>query len=407
MESECIMKTDFLLIQDLVDCLCGVELHLVSNTRQGIQAVMRKIFQGMLPEEDPESALLRSLLELQEGCIYELSGPVDLQFSFFSCQGQLLVIGPCRTGIFTQAQMLQQLQPLRMKPEQRKALIDYCMQQPILSYEKLHRLMALIAQRLLGSAAPIPFQMLDYPWNAEQRRQILLGAEARQIDEIRIIEGRYEASAALTEAVKQGNLSLALHFIEKMRSLPEDLVRNPNPLRNAQNLCIILNTQLRHALEEEGIWAYRLDEISSGIARQIETFKTTDAANAYFGEILRQYCALAQEKAQKDLSPFARQAILYIKAHLSDNFSVRDAAKALLVNPDYLSARFHQETGIPMISYVNQQRVQQAAALLRRTDMQIQQIAAAVGYNNTSYFTRQFVKFQGMTPRAYRSGNHR
>ncbi len=399
------MDTDFLLIQNLVDCLCGVELHLVPNTRQGTLELVHRIFQGMLPEAYPESALLRSLLDLQEGCVYELSGPVDLQFSFFTCRGQLLVIGPCRTGIYTRAQMLQQLQSLRMKPEKLKAFTDYCMGQPVLPYDKLHRLTVLVAKKLLGSAAPIPFQRLDYQWNEERRRQILLGAETRQIDEIRIIEGRYEANAALTEAVKQGNLSLAFHYVQKLGTVSNDLVRNPNPLRNAQNLCIILNTQLRHALEEEGVWAYRLDEVSGGIARQIETLKTVEAANAYFGEILRQYCALAQEKEQKDLSPFARQAVLYIKAHLADNLSVKEAAKALLVNPDYLSARFHQEVGIPMISYVNQQRVQQAAALLRRTDMQIQQIAAAVGYNNTSYFTRQFVKFQGVTPRAYRKGD--
>ncbi len=394
------MLTDFLFIQSLTDTLCGVRLQLMPNTRQDILEFVAQVFRGMLPETCPESQLLRSLLELQEGCLYELSGPADLQFSFFAWEGQLLVAGPCRTGLLTQQQLQQQL--LRIYPGKLRSFTDYCMQQPVLSYEKLHRLTVLLAQRLMGSSLPIPFQQMDYQWNPEKLRQLLQVPELQKADEIRIIEGRYEASAALNEAVKQGNLSLAFQFIEKMHTIPEDLVRNPNPLRNAQNLCIILNTQLRHALEEEGIWAYRLDEISGTIARQIESLKTLDAANAYFGEILRQYCALAQEREQKHLSPFARQAILYIKSHLSDNFSVKDAAKALLVNPDYLSARFHREVGIPMISYVNQQRVQQAAALLRRTDMQIQQIAAAVGYNNTSYFTRQFVKFQGLTPRAYR-----
>jgi two-component system response regulator YesN len=55
------------------------------------------------------------------------------------------------------------------------------------------------------------------------------------------------------------------------------------------------------------------------------------------------------------------------------------------------------------IDFLNRERVTQAAALLRRTNMQIQHIASAVGYNNTSYFTRQFVRVYSDTPSQYRT----
>ncbi len=398
------MDMDFRFIQDLVDCLCGAEVHLAPNTRAGMMEAVRRVFHSILPEDLPGDALIRDLTELEADCIYELSGPVDLQFAFFldSKSGQVLIVGPCRTNALNRAQMVQQLQPVHMKPDKLRSFVDYCLQQPVVSYDTLHRLAVLIARQLTGQEGPVPFQRLDYHWNEERRRQILMVAEAQTPDEIRIIEGRYEASAALTEAVKQGNLSMALRFIQKMGGIPEDLVRNPNPLRNAQNLCIVLNTQLRHALEEEGVWAYQLDELSSDIGRRIEGLKTLEAANAFFAEILQQYCILSQERELRQLSPFGRLAVTYIHSHLTDNLTVKEAARALLVNPDYLSTRFHQEVGIPFISYVNQERIKQAAALLRRTSMQVQQVAAAVGYNNTSYFARQFLKFQGVTPTAYR-----
>ena len=76
---------------------------------------------------------------------------------------------------------------------------------------------------------------------------------------------RYEASAALTEAVKAGNLSLALRLIQDMYTGITSMVRNPDPMRNAQNMCIILNTQLRHAMEEQKIHPYRLDMVSGEI----------------------------------------------------------------------------------------------------------------------------------------------
>ncbi len=398
------MDKDLQFIQELVDCTCKMQVQLVPNTREGMRECIRGVFQDRILPEQADNALLRSLQDLEPDCIYELSGPVDLQFAVFCCAatGQLLMLGPCRRGDMSREQLLRNLQPLHMDAEKRQGFAEYCLQQPVVSYETLHTLAALLARRMLGRDGPVPFQTLDYQWNADNRRRIMQSAAFQELERVRIIEVRYEASAALTEAVKQGNLSLAYQFIGKMSDIPEDLTRNPNPLRNAQNLCIILNTQLRHAMEEAGVPPYRLDQVSSGIAGQIEKFKSVAALTPFYGEILRRYCALAQERDQMELSAFGRLAVTYIRSHLSDNLTVKEAAKALLVNPDYLSDRFHKEVGVPFITYVNRERIKQAAALLKRTDLQIQQIASAVGYNNTSYFAKQFLRFQGMTPREYR-----
>jgi AraC-like DNA-binding protein len=58
--------------------------------------------------------------------------------------------------------------------------------------------------------------------------------------------------------------------------------------------------------------------------------------------------------------------------------------------------------GMTFIDFVNKERTDQAASLLRHTNLQIQQISAAVGFNNTSYFAKQFLRFQGVSPSLYR-----
>lgn len=50
-------------------------------------------------------------------------------------------------------------------------------------------------------------------------------------------------------------------------------------------------------------------------------------------------------------------------------------------------------------------RMQQAAFLLTTTKMTIMDIALAVGYENTSYFHRTFLKYHGMSPRSFRLSN--
>lgn len=223
-----------------------------------------------------------------------------------------------------------------------------------------------------------------------------------KIAHMRQVEMRYEFSAVLTDAVKRGNLSLAIHMISKYSPGEQTTVRNTNPLRNAQNYCIVLNTQLRHALEESGIHPYRVDRLSNQIGMQIEQVNSLSEIPDFFSQIIRKYCRLVQEHTYPNLKPLANLAVTYIKEHLVDNLTVKDTAKALTVNADYLSTLFHREVGMSFIDFVNRERTAQAAGLLRHTNLQIQQIATIVGYNNTSYFAKQFLRFQGITPSHYR-----
>ena len=63
----------------------------------------------------------------------------------------------------------------------------------------------------------------------------------------------------------------------------------------------------------------------------------------------------------------------------------------------------HIETGLQSItSYAILYRMETAARLLRRSDLNIQQIIAQVGYENTSYFYRLFHERYGLSPREYR-----
>lgn len=163
-----------------------------------------------------------------------------------------------------------------------------------------------------------------------------------------------------------------------------------------------MNTQLRHTLEKSGIHPYQVDKLSNEVGIEIEQLKSTNQLPEFFSRVIHRYCRLVQEHAYPNLKPLTNLAVTYIKEHLADNLTVKDTAKALTVNANYLSSLFHRDMGITFIDFVNKERTNQAAALLQHTNLQIQQIASAVGYNNTSYFAKQFVRFQGVSPSHYR-----
>ena len=68
----------------------------------------------------------------------------------------------------------------------------------------------------------------------------------------------------------------------------------------------------------------------------------------------------------------------------------------------YVSECVRAQTGRTYKELLQKHRMETAARLLRRSDMNIQQIISLVGYENTSYFYRLFHERYGQSPREYR-----
>ncbi|MDQ8179601.1 AraC family transcriptional regulator [Pelagicoccus sp. SDUM812005] len=64
---------------------------------------------------------------------------------------------------------------------------------------------------------------------------------------------------------------------------------------------------------------------------------------------------------------------------------------------------FRQHTGTSPINYLNELRIQRTAELLNNTDRTIKSIAYELGFEDPLYFSRNFRKCVGLSPRAYRS----
>lgn len=96
------------------------------------------------------------------------------------------------------------------------------------------------------------------------------------------------------------------------------------------------------------------------------------------------------------------EAVLQVQDWLDINFSqenrIADLAKQFNFSERNLKRRFQLATQISPNQYLQQVRVDKAKKLLLTTEMNVQQIAYAVGYENVSFFIRVFNKITGCTP---------
>lgn len=91
----------------------------------------------------------------------------------------------------------------------------------------------------------------------------------------------------------------------------------------------------------------------------------------------------------------------YIEEHYRDG-ELSKLAEELHYDLYWLSKEVKKRTGKTYTELVQTKRLNQAAYLLGTTSMAIIEVAAAVGYENVSYFHRIFQKHFGVTPRGYR-----
>jgi len=101
-------------------------------------------------------------------------------------------------------------------------------------------------------------------------------------------------------------------------------------------------------------------------------------------------------------SLLVKQAAAYIQQNYTQSFSLEELAESIGVSRSYLSRIFKMDTGISPWDYLNRFRIQKAKELLLLTDESITAVAADVGYEDASYFSRVFLELAGCSPRAYR-----
>ncbi len=96
------------------------------------------------------------------------------------------------------------------------------------------------------------------------------------------------------------------------------------------------------------------------------------------------------------------RTITHLESHYADAINLDELVDMSQMSKRSFLRAFEAAMGYTPIAYVIQLRIARAAKLLCQTDDNVTNIAYSVGFNDSNYFSRQFRKHFGITPRAYR-----
>ena len=98
--------------------------------------------------------------------------------------------------------------------------------------------------------------------------------------------------------------------------------------------------------------------------------------------------------------------LLQISSYISGNYrdaSLTELSRRTYLSPPYLSKTVKELFGKSFKELVTDEKMKHAEELIRKTDMQVASVIRSVGYDNESYFHREFKRRYGTTPLAMRS----
>lgn len=114
-----------------------------------------------------------------------------------------------------------------------------------------------------------------------------------------------------------------------------------------------------------------------------------------------QKIGLLTESAAPPTVPI-RKAIDYIQSHFNQKISVSDMAASVGMNTKYFCSYFKKHTLTTPVTYLTMLRIRHAKTLLREKQLSVLDVALSCGFDNVSFFIRQFKAATGQTPGQYR-----
>lgn len=94
--------------------------------------------------------------------------------------------------------------------------------------------------------------------------------------------------------------------------------------------------------------------------------------------------------------------IKYINENINENVSLSLGANLCNMSQSQFSRTFKKETGKTFKEYVLLKKIEQAKFYIKTTDKSFSEISDFLGFEDSSYFTKLFKKYEGITPKEYK-----
>lgn len=133
-------------------------------------------------------------------------------------------------------------------------------------------------------------------------------------------------------------------------------------------------------------------------------FENNPYINLCFGHFLATfiYASRTSDDIMAEQNPGISQAVQFMEQNLGSKLSLDEIADEAGYSPSYLTTLFRKKTGYSPSSYFAHLKITKACEYLDFSKLKIKEISFKLGYSDPYYFSKDFQKKMGISPRNYR-----
>lgn len=203
-----------------------------------------------------------------------------------------------------------------------------------------------------------------------------------------------EDQKSLLNAVIEGNEIQAEYLVN---SYIETLKKSAHKFEiSKMYLLDILNFILKIAVKFE-IDTFTLFNCNYIPYEKIESMRNIYELKDWFVDIVKKLINQSNDRNfihRRDIM----KAIEYIENHYTEDLSLTDVSKYVMISPNYFSMIFKKEVGESFSEYILKLKLEKSKLLLKNDDKKVYEAAEESGFRNNQYFNRVFKEYYGMTP---------
>ncbi|MBO4887048.1 MAG: helix-turn-helix transcriptional regulator [Firmicutes bacterium] len=351
-----------------------------------------------------QADVMQSLVQgIKPGILYEFRDRLGICLLLFLLDGTPMIIGPFVRREFDVEHIRRLMLSAGLPGSHEESIRLYYSTFPLCSVTRAIEAILACSQAFLPDMGALDLARIDdYP---DTHR--LPAQDYQESLDYSSVYMRYELENQFLRTIEKGDVEHVLITHDQMAAAGVRDKRYTSAIYQDINVsAAILRTMARKAAENGGASVVEINEITQ---RAVQKMLSETTAMRKM-QVIRNMCvelAEAVDRARSRLGNYSapiRKAADTLRHNYSQDMSLPQLAEHVGMSPSHLSRTFSKEVGMSISQYVTTLRCEEAASLLKSSDMPVQEISAYVGYLDNNYFVKVFRKLYGMTPTQYRTG---
>lgn len=153
---------------------------------------------------------------------------------------------------------------------------------------------------------------------------------------------------------------------------------------------------------EGGADTSQIFNLNNNYIKEIDRFDSLEKLSFWLSSVINRFVSYVFEFGDVKHADTMHKITAFIKSNYMHKISLSDIAEHVYMSKSYISKIFNEEMHMSISSYISKVRIDKSKHLLLDDSMTIADIASLTGFEDQSYFTKQFKTATGLSPKKFR-----